>query len=148
MSQEFVDFQERRMREEDDKRLTERAALLLAENEKQKKKAEDERRVLEVQVLEKHKREQDEKKARAANLQAGLQDQLTRAGLGPDQIDSILESSNLSYTEMAYETSMPVLRPAAASREASDASVKVEVRGASPSTMSRMNNKWISKLPW
>lgn len=141
MLQEFVDFQERRMREEDDKRLAERAALLLAENEEQKKKAELERRALENQVLEQHKREQDEKQARTAKLKAGFQEQLTRAGFGPDQIDTIIESSNLDYMEMAYKTSIPIIRPAAASRRASDASVKVEIQRGHP-------NKWMSKLFW
>lgn len=148
MLQEFVDFQERRMREEDDKRLAERAALLLVEKEEQKKKAEDERRVFEIQVLENHKREQDEKQARTAKLKAGFRDQLTRAGLGPDQIESILESPGHDYTRMAYETSMPVIQPAAASRKASDESVKIRVPRDSLSTTSRTNNKWRSRLPW
>lgn len=148
MLQEFVEFQERRMREEDDKRLAERAALLLAEKEGQKKKAEDERRVVEIQVLENHQREQAEKQARIAKLKAGFRDQLTRAGLGPDQIDSIIETPGLDYTQMAYETATPITRPAAASRQGSNESVKVRVQRASLSTTDRTYNKWRSKLPW
>ena len=148
MLQEFVDFQERRMREEDDRRLAERAALLLAEKEEQKKKAEDERRVLEIQVLEKHQMEQGKKQARTAKVKAGLRDQLTRAGLGSDQIDSILESPGLDYTGMSYETSMPYNRPPATSHKASDESVKLGVPRGSLSTTSRTYNKWRSKLPW
>lgn len=148
MLQEFVDFQERRMREEDDRRLAERAALLLAEKEEQRKKAEDERRVLEIQVLESHQREQDKKQARTAKLKAGFRDQLTRAGLEPKQIDSILESPGFDYTEMAYETSMPVSRPPAVSRKASDESMKPQVARSSLSTSSRTHNRWRSKLPW
>ncbi len=146
--QEFADFQERRMREENDQRLDERAALLLVQRKEQKRKAEVERRVLEMQVRDRHKREQDENQARTATLKAGLRDQLTGAGLGPDQIDSILESSIPGYTEMAYESFMPIIRPATASGKASNASVKVEGRKGPPSTTSRTYYKWRSKLPW
>lgn len=148
MFEEFVDFQERRLREEDDKRLAERAALLLAENQKQNEKAELERRALENQVLAIHKKEQDEKQTHTAKLKAGFREQLTRAGFDADQIDTIIQSSNLDYMEMAYKATMPIIRSAAASRRASNASVEVEIQGGNPPKTSRTYNKWMSKLPW
>ena len=151
--QEFVDFQERRMQEEEDKRLAERAALLLAEKEEQRKKAEEERRELEKQILEKHKQEQDEIQARTARKKEGFRNELERAGLGPDQIETILESSNLSYSEANNHFSVPDVRPAAASREVSSESASVrtwvvERRRGTPPTTSKANNKWRLRLPW
>ena len=154
MLQEFADFQERRMQEEEDKRLAERAALLLAEKEKQKRKAEEERHLLEKEILEKYHREQAEIQARNERRKKGLRDELKAVGLGPDKIEAILESSTLRHNDMEDHRSIPLFpRPVSSSRDTSDdgdstRSQTMKNRRGGLSTMDGLRNKWRLKLPW
>ena len=154
MLQEFANFQERRMQEEEDKRLAERAALLLAEKEERKRKAEEERRLLEKEILEKHSKEQAEIQARNERRKEGLRNELKAVGLGPDKIEAILESSTLRYTEMEDHRSTPLFaRPVFSSYDTSNdgdstRSAIMKNRRGGRSTMNRLKNKWRLKLPW
>ena len=154
MLQEFADFQERRMQEEEDKRLAERAALLLAEKEEQKRKAEEERRLLEKEILEKYSKEQAEIQARNERRKEGLRDELKAVGLEPDKIEAILESSTFRHNDMEHQRSMPLFaRPVSSSRDTSDdrdstRSQIIKNKWGGRLIMNGIKNNWRLKLPW
>lgn len=150
--QEFVDYQERRIREEEDKRTAELAARVAAENEEKRKQAEAERRALEKEILERHEKEQAEKYARNIKMKESLRDELERAGLTltPEQIDTIVESSSLSYVPAKdHQYSPPAVLRMSSSRDASNESVSTRSRSrkAERSSMNKIE-KWRLKLPW
>ncbi|KAL8792210.1 MAG: hypothetical protein Q9195_005166 [Heterodermia aff. obscurata] len=130
--QEFVHYQERRMREEDDKRLAERAAVLNAENEAKREKDEGERRALEQKILDKHKKEESARAAHRARMKNGLRDELQRAGLSMEQIETVLESPTSSLGEM-WDAFTPANRP---------------LRESMDDTLHKGKNNWRSRLPW
>lgn len=141
MLQEFVDFRERRIKEQLDEELAERAARLLVEQEASKKKAEEERRELEEEILNKYKTDQIEMEARTAQQKQDLRIELGTAGLEQKQIDIVLASSQLKYGETNDRLNIPADRPMIAP-ETSDNSKE----GTERTTGKR--RKWRLKLPW
>ncbi|KAL8978187.1 MAG: hypothetical protein Q9205_006171 [Flavoplaca limonia] len=77
--QQFIEFQEKRMQEEEDKRLN----LLLLEKEAQKKAAEQTERKLEVKILRKYNAKQAEIQNRNAEKKEALRKELETAGIEP-----------------------------------------------------------------
>ncbi|KAL8885261.1 MAG: hypothetical protein Q9215_006857 [Flavoplaca cf. flavocitrina] len=77
--QEFIEFQEKRMQEEEDKRLN----FLLLEKEAQKKAAEHTERKLEEKILRKHNAKQAEIQNRNAEKKEALRKELETAGIEP-----------------------------------------------------------------
>ncbi|KAL8730546.1 MAG: hypothetical protein Q9166_004000 [cf. Caloplaca sp. 2 TL-2023] len=124
--QDFVNYQERCMRDEEDKRLRERAALLLIEQQEAAKKAEEKRRQLEEEILEKHRLKQEAIKLRAAQREEDLRNELERAGLEPDQIDIVITSSSFRHSAVDG-TTIPRDRPVGISRKASDSAWLLDV---------------------
>ncbi|KAL9023143.1 MAG: hypothetical protein Q9180_008369, partial [Flavoplaca navasiana] len=82
--QQFVEFQEKHMQEEEDKRLN----LLLLEKEAEKKAAEHMERKLEEKILRKHNAKQAEIQNRNAEKKEALRKELDTAGLEPEQIEN------------------------------------------------------------
>ncbi|KAL8995989.1 MAG: hypothetical protein Q9169_004405 [Polycauliona sp. 2 TL-2023] len=146
MLREFVDFQERRIQEEEELRLKERAARLLVEQEQSNKKAEDERQDLEKTILDKYKKDQADLEARTAEQKEGLRKELETAGLGPEQIDVVLASSNLVYGGTHGRLNQPA---GPVEIPDNDKEVVEKVTGrASRVPTSREHESWWKKLPW
>ncbi|KAL9018588.1 MAG: hypothetical protein Q9185_004104 [Variospora sp. 1 TL-2023] len=83
----------------------------LAEQEASKKKAEEERRELEEEILNKHKKDQIELEARTAQQKQDLRIELGAAGLEQEQIDIVLASSQLNFRETNDRLDVPADRP-------------------------------------
>ncbi|KAL9628305.1 MAG: hypothetical protein Q9204_005973, partial [Flavoplaca sp. TL-2023a] len=130
MLQQFVEFQEKRMQEEEDKRLN----LLLLEKEAQKKAAEHMERKLEEKILRKHNAKQAEIQNRNAEKKEALRKELETAGIEPGQIETVLESSLLQYSA-AIESA---IKPSGISEVSPHENITAEYHPV----------KWSLKLPW
>lgn len=142
MLQDFVDFKERRVREQEEQELAERAARLLVEQEASKKKAEEERRELEEKILNKHKMDQMEMEARTAQQKRDLRVELEAAGLEQEQINIVLASSQLNYGETT-DRPMNGFKTSNNNREGT-----ATTTGDDYNQISRKNKKRRLKLPW
>ncbi|KAI4264430.1 MAG: hypothetical protein L6R42_000455 [Xanthoria sp. 1 TBL-2021] len=150
MLQEFVDFRERRVREQEEQELAERAARLLVEQEASKKKAEEERRELEEKILNKHKIDQMEMEARTAQQKRDLRVELEAAGLEQEQINIVLASSQLNYGETTDRLNIPADRPMNGFKTSDNNREGTErtTSGDDYNQISRKNKKRRLKLPW
>lgn len=150
MLQDFVDFKERCVREQEEQELAERAARLLVEQEASKKKAEEERRELEEKILNKHKMDQMEMEARTAQQKRDLRVELEAAGLEQEQINIVLASSQLNYGETTDRLNIPADRPMNGFKTSDNNREETEktTSGDDYNQISRKNKKRRLKLPW
>ena len=84
--EDFVAYQERRIREEEDKKAKELALLLQAEQEAKRKQEEEAKREIEQRAIESYKKEQDELQTRTTESKETFRAELLRLGLQLDQI--------------------------------------------------------------
>lgn len=147
--QEFVDFQEQRMQEEEDRRLDQRAARLLVEKEDQKKKAEHKEKELEEEILRKHNAKQAEIHNRNAEKKEMLRNELERAGIEAQQIETLLASSILNYSA----ASESAIKPSGVSMISPQESFaaknrRIRTRSRSRDSSNQESVKWSLRLPW
>ena len=109
--QEFVVYQERRMREEEDKKATARAALLRADQENKTKIEEEARREIEREAVEAYKRNQNDLQTRTQQRKENFRNELSRLGLQPSQINLIVDDSNLNFGDNGTDATAPTIRP-------------------------------------
>lgn len=95
LSQQFWEFELQRAREQEDRKIQERAALLQAEIDSRQKSEEDRRREIAQKAVEDYKLQQEETKARTLARDKQLSDELFALGLGPEQVASILAVPSL-----------------------------------------------------
>ena len=111
--QEFVVYQERRMREEDDRKAMARAALLQAEQDNKTKIEEEARREIEREAVDAYKRKQDELQSRTQERKENFRNELSRLGLQPSQINLIVDDSNLNFGDSGTDAVAPTILPIA-----------------------------------
>ncbi|KAL8778373.1 MAG: hypothetical protein Q9213_007442 [Squamulea squamosa] len=128
--QEFVEFQEKRMQEEENRRLN----RLLIEKEAQKQAVEQKERELEEEILRKHNAKQAEIQNRNAEKKEALRKELETAGIEAQQIETVLASSVLQYS-VASESA---IKPSGISEVSPQENIAAENHSV----------KWSLKLPW
>ena len=111
--QEFVVYQERRMREDEDRRAMARAALLQAEQENKTKIEEEARREIEREVVNAYKRNQKDLQTRTQERKENFRNELSRLGLQPSQINLIVDDSNLNFGDNGTDAAAPTIPPIA-----------------------------------
>lgn len=111
MLQAFIAYQERRIQEEEDNRAMARAALLQAEEDNKRKTEEKTRREIEQSAIDAYKREQASLKARTIEMKDAFRNELSRLGLDSDQIELIVDNSNLNFGENTTDATGPTVRP-------------------------------------
>ncbi|KAL9607653.1 MAG: hypothetical protein Q9167_007457 [Letrouitia subvulpina] len=97
--EDFVAFQEKRYREDEERVATERAAIQRAKIEREKKQEEQVRIEVEKKAIEKYKREQQEAQARTARRKEEFSSQLSNLGFRSEQISSIIEETHLDFLD-------------------------------------------------
>ena len=107
----FVAYQERRIREEEDKKAQERALLLQAEQEAKRKQEEEARRKIEQRAIDNYKKEQDELQTRATESKETFRAELLRLGLPLDQIALIIDNPNLDFGGNGPNANVPTVQP-------------------------------------
>ena len=150
MLQDYVAFRERRVREQQEQELAERAARLLVEQEASKKKAEEERRELEEKILNKYKMDQREMKARTAQQKRDYRVELEAAGLEQEQINIVFASSQLNFGETTDRLNIPADRPMNGFKISDNDREETErtTSGDDYNQIIRKNKKRRWKLPW
>ncbi|KAL8797714.1 MAG: hypothetical protein Q9195_000066 [Heterodermia aff. obscurata] len=108
--EDFVAYQERRIREEEDKKAQERALLLQAEQEAKRKQEEEAKREIEQRAIDSYKKEQDEIQTRTTESKETFRRELLRLGLPPDQIALIIDNSNLDFGGDDPNANVPIVR--------------------------------------
>ena len=108
--EDFVAYQERRIREEEDKKAQERALLLQAEQEAKRKQEEEAKREIEQRAIDSYKKEQDELQTRTTESKETFRTELLRLGLPLDQIGLIVDNSNLDFGGNDPNSNVPTVR--------------------------------------
>ena len=96
LSQQFWEFELQRAREQEDRKIHERAALLQAEYDRKQRSEEDRQREIARKAVEEYKLQQEELKARTVAREKQLSDELFALGLGPEQVASVLAVPSLN----------------------------------------------------
>ena len=99
LSQQFWEFELQRAKEQDDRTIQERAALLQAENNTRQRLEEDRQQEIARKAIEDYKLQQEEMKARIMAREKQLSDELLALGLGPEQVASVLAIPSLKVDE-------------------------------------------------
>lgn len=147
----FVAYQERRIREEEDKKAKERALLLQAEQEAKRKKEEEARHEIETKAIEAYQKQQDELKARTAQEKDIFRNELSRVGLQLDQIELILNNSNLNFGGNGIGTNVPRMRPKFPHNGSSESATtrgQAESDGDTNGKATRTTRKGRMRFPW
>lgn len=139
--QEFVVYQERRMREEEDRKAMARAALLQAEQEKKTKIEEEARREIEREAVDAYKRNQIDMQTRTQERKETFRNELSRLRLQPSQINLIVDDSNLNFGDNGTDATAPTIRPIDP-RNLSSGSTAIQSHGESVE-----DNKKVSATP-
>lgn len=100
LSQQFWEFELQRAREQEDRKIQERAALLQAENDSRQRSEEDRQREIARKAVEDYKLQQEELKARTVAREKQLSDELFALGLGPEQVASVLAVPSLNVDDI------------------------------------------------
>ena len=95
MRQSFVEYRIRQIKQEEDRRIEERAAYNLARQEAQRKAEEDARKAIEKTAIEDYQREQEQMLAQRTKRLEIIRQDLVRIGLEEAKITSFLESKGL-----------------------------------------------------
>ena len=149
--EDFGAYQERRIREEEDKKAQERALLLQAEQEAKRKQEEEAKREIEQKAIDDYKKEQDELQTRTTESKETFRTELLRLGVQSDQIALIIDNSNLDFGGNGPNTNVPTIR---SRRGTTNGSTTTHIdAGSTGSTNeetapSRANGRSRRILPW
>ena len=88
--EEFLAWEQQRIKELEDRRAQERAALIQAKEAQKRKEQEDEHRAIEQQAVEKYKQELEQAQRNQLGRETLLKSQLASIGFEQDQIDLVL----------------------------------------------------------
>lgn len=149
--EDFVAYQERRIREEEDKRAQERAVLLQAQQEAKRKQEEEAKREIEQKAIDDYKKEQDELQTRTTESKETFRNELLRLGLQLDQIALIVDNSNLDFGGNRPDANVPIVR---STRGTMSGSTITHIDAGSTgstneeTTPSRANGRSRRRLPW
>ncbi|KAL8909099.1 MAG: hypothetical protein Q9207_000433 [Kuettlingeria erythrocarpa] len=145
--EEFVEYKKQRTQEEEDRRLHQRVAHLLNEKEDQKKEAERKQKELEDEILRKHSAEQAEVQNRNAAKKEMLRNELEKAGIEAQQIETILASSTLDYSALSESTVKPsgIISP---QESLTGKNRRFRTRSRSRDSFNQKSVKWSLRLPW
>lgn len=94
--QQYREFELQRAKDQEDRTIQERAALLQAEEERKKKAEEDAQREIAQKAVEDYRLQQEELKAKTMAREKQLSDELSALGLSPEQTASILAVPSLN----------------------------------------------------
>ena len=149
--EDFAAYQERRIREEEDKKAQERALLLQAEQEAKRKQEEQAKREIEQKAIDCYKKEQEELQARTTESKETFRNELLRLGLQLDQIALIVDNSNLDFGGNGPDANAPVVRSTRGTTTGSttthiDTGFTESTNGET--TPSRSNGRSRRRLPW
>lgn len=99
--QQYWEFELQRAKEQENRTIQERAAILQAENDQKKKAEEDARREIAQKAVEEYRLQQEELKAMTMAREKQLSDELLALGLSPEQIASILAVPSLKVEHVS-----------------------------------------------
>lgn len=139
MLEEFLTFKERLFREEEEKRIRERAIIIQAEDDAKKRREEDAQREVERKAVEEYKNKQQEQEARSAEKKENFRNELERLGLESAQIQVVMESSNLDFQAASGTATVPEVRPSFSPGELSG---ELETTPSATSGRSRLSLPW------
>lgn len=117
--EKFVEYQEQRTEEVENKKAQGRAALLQAEEDRQKRIEDEKQQEIERKAVEEYVRKRDERTQREVQRKKNFQDALTRLGFEEDKIKLITESPDFRFEGEDEDThaSVPEIRPNLAPQE-------------------------------
>lgn len=139
MLEEFLTFKERLFREEEEQKIRERAKIIQAEDDAKKQQEEDAKREVERKAVEEYKKQAQEQETRSAEKRNNFRSELERVGLESEQIQLIMESTNLDFQAASGTPIVPEVRPVFSSGELSD---ELETTPTATSGRSRLNLPW------
>ena len=155
MLEDFVAYQERRIREEEDKKIKERALLLQAEQEEKRKKEEEAKHEIELKAVEAYKKQQDVLQNRSAEEKELFRSELLRLGLEAEQIEHVLSSSKFNFGGGGVGVNMPTVRPITPRADSGDRSSITPSRSRDESEVIRIRkgsstgHHWVRRIiPW
>lgn len=99
--QQYWEFELQRAKEQENRTIQERAAILQAENDQKKKAEEDARREIAQKAVEEYRLQQEELKAKTMAREKQLSDELLALGLSPKQIAYILAMPSLKVEHVS-----------------------------------------------
>lgn len=105
--QKFIEFEERRARDEEDQKARDRVALMQLEEDKKKTAQKKEQEHFERNAVERYKDEQAKIETRNNEKKESFGKELERLGFSHEQIESIFESPNLSFNEANGSLNFP-----------------------------------------
>ncbi len=139
MLEEFLTFKESLFREEEEKRIRERARIIQAEEDARRRKEEDAQREVERKAVEEYKKVQQEQETHSAEKRENFRKELERLGLESSHIQLVLESSNLDFQAASGTALVPEVRPSSFPREITG---EQETAPSATSGWSRLNLPW------
>lgn len=139
MAKKFEDYQEQCLREKENRKTWERAKILQIEDEMKREKEEQIRREIERKAIEQYKKEQEAHNRRAAEKRENFKNELARLGITPEQIETIVESSNLDFQVINNSTIVPDVSPS---------SPLGQLSSMTQETSSVTSRKSRLRLPW
>lgn len=145
--QQFLDYQVKLAKEQEDERARERAAYLEAEGEKQRKAEENARIEIERKAIEDYKREQEESKAQALKREGKFEEELKVLGLEPEQIQSIIAVPSLKLPQSrSADGARP--RPSSGRPSLKERNSTNTRNGLPTAAPTRASSKKRSTFPW
>lgn len=107
LSQQYWEFELQRAKEQEDRRVQERAALLQAENDKRKRTEEGRQQEIARRAIEDYKLQQEELRARTVAREKQLSDELSALGLLPEQVASVLAVPGMNVDDLRSHAVSP-----------------------------------------
>ncbi|KAL9045187.1 MAG: hypothetical protein Q9214_001739 [Letrouitia sp. 1 TL-2023] len=146
--EEFVAFQEKRYREDEERIATERAAILKAKIEQEKKQEEQVRIELEKKAIEKYKREQQEAQERTARKKEEFKRELSNLGFQSEQITSIVEDTHLDFSNFSNDLDAQPDRGSTPTTQSKDKDTKDVPDNKSLDSAPLQRSRKRLKFPW
>lgn len=143
--QKFVEFEERRTREEEDRKAKDRAALIQIEEDRKKSAEKKAQEDIEKNAIENYKKEQTELERCNTKRKEDLRKELERLGFSPEQIQSIFESPNLSFDVANGSLNFPGIKMDLLTQVSSNGSPITDAIGSKDSLVGHKPNRI---FPW
>ena len=99
MRQRFVEYQVKLVKEEEERKIRERATYIQAEKEAKLKAEQEARQVIEKKAIEQYRKQQEDMQAHKLKKEETFRKDLAGLGLGSDKIQSIIDTAGFRALE-------------------------------------------------